>query len=538
MLIGPAYNALSILSAWDGFTWASPQILQASFVKAVTNELVVLGCVTVGISNEAVALVGCDKQGDIWALTSRGTLSEFLPVAQSAWSQPIILSTAAGDSGLPNIAVDQQNRFHAMWSQLPAPGNPGDTLAYIRGNGESWTDVATVLNLPKGAFQASSLLVDPNTILHLLWSGGDTGKVSYNQAFARDALVSADWGSSRDIPASRPVGDSPNIVLGKSGKLYAAYTIPFNEDRGLYFTMSDDLGESWSSPITVFDAAAAGWEVVHQAQLIVDSQEHLHLVWSRAASPTQESPLGVYYARSLDGGLTWTEPLEISTQTDDRPQIIISSDGTLHVLWAHAILNGHELVHRWSVDGGENWSVATRVANISVVAPDFGLAADSTGSIYLVGIERSRESSAALFYLRWNGQTWTDRDSIRLGVDFHDGDGARAALLPSGQFGVFYRMLLPLQSGSKFVVGYVGRQLSSSVDFTPAPTFTPRPIATSLPAATSVATLTPVPTPDWSQISTNTSPNNTLLIQIGVVVAVMVIVSALAIIRLWSRIVH
>ena len=43
------------------------------------------------------------------------------------------------------------------------------------------------------------------------------------------------------------------------------------------------------------------------------------------------------------------------------------------------------------------------------------LATDGAGSLYLVGVEHTADDSAALFYLRWDGKLWTDRESLPLG---------------------------------------------------------------------------------------------------------------------------
>lgn len=537
LTVGSAYYAQNTLTAWDGAGWTEPLAPEAGFLNPATNSSVTLGCVTLTVTADSVVLMGCDVKGDVWVLTSRLPPETFLPEAQSSWDQPVVLSKGAGDAGLPSLAIDQQNRFHVVWSQLPAPGYPGATLAYIRSNGAAWTDVANIIRVPVGTVDTANLLVDPDEVLHVIWSGGATGQVQYNQAFMRDALVASDWGEPRPMPARQPVGDSPNIALGMSGKLYVLYTIPFNEDRGLYFVVSSDLGQTWSSPVRVFDAAAAGWGVIHQAELLVDRQEHLHVAFARAAVPDQESPQGIYYSQSTDGGATWTGPIAVRSDTDSRPKLVSAGDNVLHLVWAHATSNGFELIHEWSPDSGQTWSPPNRIPGLGVVAPEVGLAADSTGSVYLTGVELTREASAGIFFLRWNGQVWTDREGVRLGYDFNDAMGARMAILPSGQLGVFYRARVPDGTGgTKYVVGYVGRRLAGQPEFTPAPTFTPRPSATALPTPTPAPTLTPISLPSAGSSPVGSAGVDEVLVQIGIVVAVMVLISAVAIIRLWGRI--
>jgi len=536
MTIGSVDTAQTTLTAWDGLNWAAPFSPSAGFVDEVTNSWVPLGCTTVTASKVSVLMLGCDQNGDIWVLTSQASLDEFLPAAQSAWSQPNFLSKGQGDAGLPSVAVDPQDRFNVMWPQLPAPGNPGESIGYIRGNGGQWTDVSSIIQRTDGTIDAISALADPNQILHMTWSGGGPGQVYYNQSFERDSLLSEYWGDPKPLLATQQAGASPTIVLGPSGKLYVLYAVPFNDGRGLYFTTSSDLGSTWSNPLEVFDAAAAGWEVIHEASLVVDQQEHLHAVWSRAASPNQDSPLGIYYAQSLDGGLTWTQPLTISEETDSQPKLIVSSDNHLHLVWVHATFNGHQLLHQWSADGGQTWSRPAPVPGVGIVAPEVGLTADASGSVYLAGIELTKEGSAGIFYLRWNGETWTDRDSIRLGYDFTDSSAVRLALLRSGQLGVFYRVRVPTGNSALYQIGYLGRQLEGNAVLAPAATFTPRPSLTPRPPATVQPTLTPIVISGSDGQSDMASNPNTVLIEIGVIVSVMVVISVIAIIRLSGRI--
>jgi hypothetical protein len=534
MTVGDTPTVQRIITAWDGNTWADPQTPRAAFVDPDSDNLLTLDCQNLVLADQTVVLIGCDQHGDVWGLTSSVPATEFMPVVASSWGQPRIFNTKTTDVGLPGVGVDQQNRFHVVWSQSNTLGTTGDSLVYIRGDGTNWTDPAVIIRNPNGTISLPGLLADPNEVLHLVWSAGPTGQILYNQAFARDALIAADWGNSQSLPTLQPAGDSPDIELGRSGKLYAVYTIPFNENRGLYFTSSSDLGTTWSPVTLVFDATAANWGVIHQAQLAIDQQQHLHVVWSRSASPNQDSPQGIYYSHSLDDGATWSEPIEISAEVDSDPRLVVSSDNNLHLVWAHTILNGHELIHQWSPDGGQSWSVKTRIPDVGVVEPQTGLVADSAGSVYLVGMELTRESSAGIFYLRWDGTTWTDRDNLRLGYDFRAGTSVTAAVTPAGLLGIFFRVWAPNANGdSRFVVGYVGRQLTSNSTFVPAPTFTPRPLPTGLPAATAEPTLTPIPLGDLNGNGGGTS--TTVWIQIAVVVIGMVIVSVIAIVQLSGR---
>jgi hypothetical protein len=79
-----------------------------------------------------------------------------------------------------------------------------------------------------------------------------------------------------------------------------SYAVPLNEGRGIYLTWSSDRGDSWSSPVRVFDAETAGWETVDQPRLAFDEDGALHTVFTRYSLPGGRGPLGLVL-RSFHG---------------------------------------------------------------------------------------------------------------------------------------------------------------------------------------------------------------------------------------------
>ncbi len=546
----------STLLSWDGSRWSAPLTPQISFVDPLTHRSTALGCVNATLGGDRAAVIGCDGNGDVWATVSQVGLSDLLPALTTAWSAPITLSKSPGDAGLPTVTTDAEGRLHALWSESPAGGGPGTVLTYVRGDGVNWSAPAVVLRSPEGKAESPSLVADAGGMLHAVWSGGYTGEILYSQAFIRDAASSSGWSSPKPLPSPRAVGGWPDLAVDASGSLQAVYAVPLNEDRGVYYTRSDDQGVTWITPSKVFDAATAEWAMARQTSLAVDGKGRLHVVWVRAALPEDNSPLGVYYARS-DDGLSWSAALEIAGGAADRPQIIAALPDQIHLVWIKTATAGTELWHQWSPDGGETWSAPARVPNLRNISPGVGLAADGNGVVYLVGIERTQQDSAALFYLRWDGQGWVDRESVPLGYDPADPSalppsgvsgqaGATAILFASGPgeqaggehvggehvgsplLGVFYRVRAPIEGGgSHYVVGYTQRPIEGSV-MAPVPTFTPRAVEAAAPTATAAPALTPIPTPDLAGIPAPGSKGN-IWLQIGGVLVGMIVVVAVAV---------
>jgi hypothetical protein len=189
------------------------------------------------------------------------------------------------------------------------------------------------------------------------------------------------------------------------------------------------------------------------------------------------------------------------------------------------------LWHQWSSDGGVTWTKATPIIGQHDVAPAADLATDGAGSLYLVGVEHTADDSAALFYLRWDGNLWTDRESLPLGYTADSNSGARAIILSNGNLGVFYRVRAPTgDGGGHYVLGYSQRPVQVSVA-TPEPTFTPQASPTVAPSPTALATITAVPTPDFNSATVKPLSRQDTL-RIGAILIGMVVVVLLAIIGL------
>ena len=301
------------LTVWDGQTWLPPQSPRVSFVNAITNRATGLACISPILVGSRLALIGCDDSLDIWSTFSLKDVTQMLPALNTAWRPPLVLANAPGDADLPAVAAEADGRMHVLWGQTSPDNGPNSALNYLRGDGLSWTAPAGVLSSPHGGkAEAPAMLADAGGTMHAVWSGGFGGEVYYSHSFIRDAASPSGWASPVLLPAPSQAGSAPALVADANATLHVIYAIPLNESRGVYYTRSTDQGSTWSAPQLIFDAAAAGWAMVSDAHLVVDSANHLHATWVQSALPPATTRLGIFYSRSEDGGNTWSTPTQIS----------------------------------------------------------------------------------------------------------------------------------------------------------------------------------------------------------------------------------
>ncbi len=520
------------MAIWDGLSWSDPLASVISFVNPLTGRSNTLGCLKLSLTGDKVAALGCDENRDVWVTTSQVSVNDLLPALESAWSAPSLLSQSSGDAGLPAVTLDTDGIVHALWAEAPPDSNVSEYLSYVRGDGASWSASPKVLRSPEGKAEHPALVADPGGMLHAVWSGGLAGQIYYSQAFVRDAATAPGWSAPRALPSLQAVGDWPSLSLDEAGGLHLTYVIPLNENRGVYYLYSGDQGQTWTEPQLVFDAVAAGWSMVGEAHQTRDAAGRLHVMFTRNSLLATGQSLGVFYARSEDGGATWTATADVSAGAADHPRLIAVAADQIHRLWVVTSSGKLEVWHQTSIDGGATWSEAERALDSTVgVTADIGLATDGNGTVFMTGIQHAAESSDTLFSGRWDGQVWTDYERVPLGYEASDGAGTVTIMLPQGLLGAFYRVQAFTAGGTpKYAVGYTQRPVTIG-EMVVVPTFTPPPPSTATAAPTVEPTLAPSPTPDLSDAQAPTTDSN-FWIQLGGILAVMLVVSVLAVARL------
>ncbi len=113
---------------------------------------------------------------------------------------------------------------------------------------------------------------------------------------------------------------------------------------------SADRGVTWSEPISISDVQVVGvsdpdtGRAVRTGDIIPDvaagrSSGRVYAVWQDgrfSGPPTGQEHAGIAFSQSLDGGLTWSEPIQINQAPDAQaftPSIAVAADGTVGVTY-------------------------------------------------------------------------------------------------------------------------------------------------------------------------------------------------------------
>lgn len=153
------------------------------------------------------------------------------------------------------------------------------------------------------------------------------------------------------------------LATSKDGTLFMAWRHVFpGSVRDIVVARSTDHGATWSAPVRVnaddwtFDACPHAGPAI-----AVDANNTLHVAWWTG----KEGRAGVFYARSADGGKSFSGVTALGAAKYSRPahvQMALASNDRLVVAWDDGTKQIPQVMVRVSNDGGSHFADATAVS--------------------------------------------------------------------------------------------------------------------------------------------------------------------------------
>ncbi len=215
--------------------------------------------------------------------------------------------------------------------------------------------------------------------LNIVVAYNDIGK-SLGVSYSADSGKT--WNDTQLPYVWQTTGD-PSVASDINGNVYACFLSYegtwFYGKSGIFVCKSTDGGRNWSSPVAADSLVYIGGSAVPFADkcfMTVDTNNaspyvgNIYVGWQRDDTLGQNSD--IYFARSTDGGTTFSTPIKIN---DDPPQTayaegafpFVGADGDLYVAWYDCYFRGHEpgsLYVDKSTDGGQTFGTDVKVGNI------------------------------------------------------------------------------------------------------------------------------------------------------------------------------
>ena len=547
--IGNANNQIFLASTvlnqvyllyWNGDQWSEPQLQQAlySFVNPDTYSAVNLQCFQFVFANSTqLYAAGCDVSdvGDVW-LTSRtigSTASWFQP--KPNWDLPVVVTNATQPVTGQILIPDGEGTVHSLWIQ-PDPDRLGTkSIFYSRWDGENWSTPTSLQNQPDGDVTDLSATLDDHDRLLITWSSGLSGQMYFAWADASKAINVAEWTSPQLLTIQQAGGSNPKILADSYGKVDIVYAVPFNEGRGIYLISSSDQGQTWSQPVTVFDAVAANWGHVDLPEIYQQPDGRLGILWSQLTLLGDEQS-ALYSSVSNDGGQTWSPASKIIDSDPLWRQIVAGNGNNVSLAWLEKSDQVYTMRAIQSNDGGMTWGRPEIIFNSAKILNTVELFPDASNELHLFFVTQENNTDMTLAHWIWDGKSWSAADTLPLDVSTSQVNGLAAAISAKGHLYIAYdNQTLNSTDGSiTNVLQFADQVLTLAPDTqTAVPTLVPAATPTTITSTDLVPSFTGV-TPSLVPVDPSRSSGGGPLsstwggIALSVVFAVLVIAAGIA----------
>jgi len=322
------------------------------------------------------------------------------------------LSNSSGTPSNEQSFVAEGDTYYVVWNQW------GDIMFSMSENaGEDWSSPETVYSAFDYGGTYPVIAVSGDDVLIAYFR--NTGSAS--QIF----MVKSDdggqtFGSEQQITTSSNNTQTPQVVA-EDGVFYLAYE-QRDEDYNyqIVFQKSPDVGESWTDPVMLSDSdAPSRW-----CSIDVDNSA-VYVVYNDQTGENYDD-LDIFFTKSDDGGDTWSDTENISNNQEYNARMTAKVlDDMLYV--ASSTNDGVQTDIRLyrSDDLGANWLEPVEITDNSgyTARPDLFLGQNAINDhrLYIVYSDDTY-TGTELTYLKYSydhGQNWSE--AIQVSEDIEDG---------------------------------------------------------------------------------------------------------------------
>jgi len=160
----------------------------------------------------------------------------------------------------------------------------------------------------------------------------------------------------------------PKVAVGPGGEIYIVWdgNPPSGCNSNVYFARSLDGGSSFSAPVSLSNLGCPPNEAAWHPEVAVDAAGTLYVVWVYGGP----SDFGIYFVRSTDAGGTFTAPKNISRTAESTgafvPELAAGAVGEVIAVWLDEYEpypgQSEQIFFTRSTDSGDTFSAPVQVS--------------------------------------------------------------------------------------------------------------------------------------------------------------------------------
>jgi len=208
-------------------------------------------------------------------------------------------------------------------------------------------------------------------------------------------------------------GSRPRIASDNSGQLHVVYE-GHEKDlsvKNIFYTKSSDGGMHWTPAVNISNTSGTP----SQPDIAVEQNGAVDVVW--ADTNTTEASPDIYFARSSDGGTSWSQPRDISNTlgASVEPVVATGPDSSIQVVWCDLSQGekNKEIYYIFSTDAGRTWGkdplfTAEDISNTPGSSIEPAIAVGQDGVVHVAWLDSTPgESHPDIYYVRKENGVWT-----------------------------------------------------------------------------------------------------------------------------------
>ncbi len=217
--------------------------------------------------------------------------------------------------------------------------------------------------------------VDSAGNIFVVWE--DDTNTNANILFSRSSDGGATFSAPINLSHSRLFPFGPRISVDSHDGINVVWNDNSPGNLDVFFSRSTDGGLTFSSPVNVSHDASAS----SSPQVAADSTGNIFVVWEN-----DSGVLGVLFSRSVDGGLTFSAPAMVSTNTSGSisPQMAVGPTGNVYLAWEDDFVSGSDVSFNRSLDQGQTFLGATSLSHGVGNSTGVQLNVDAAGNLNAV----------------------------------------------------------------------------------------------------------------------------------------------------------